>query len=59
MILRTIGIVRARAKIGPRNLAYNMDRVGMLLASSGESMSESRVNGIECHARRENSGVVA
>ena len=32
LILRTIGIVRARAKIGLRNLAYNMDRVGMLLA---------------------------
>jgi IS5 family transposase len=35
LILRTIGIARARAKIGLRNLAYNMDRVGMLLASSG------------------------
>jgi IS5 family transposase len=35
LILRTIGIVRARAKIGLRNLAYNMDRMGMLLASSG------------------------
>jgi len=35
LILRTIGIVRARAKIGLRNLAYNMDRVGMLLAGSG------------------------
>lgn len=35
LILRTMGIVRARAKIGLRNLAYNMDRMGMLLASSG------------------------
>jgi IS5 family transposase len=35
LILRTIGMVRARAKIGLRNLAYNMDRMGMLLASSG------------------------
>ena len=26
LILRTIGIARARAKIGLRNLAYNMDR---------------------------------
>lgn len=32
LILRTIGIARARAKIGLRNLAYNMDRVGMLIA---------------------------
>jgi IS5 family transposase len=35
LILRTIGIARARAKIGLRNLAYNMDRAGMLLASTG------------------------
>lgn len=35
LILRTIGIARARAKIGLRNLAYNMDRVGTLLASYG------------------------
>jgi len=35
LILRTIGIARARAKIGLRNLAYNMDRVGTLLADSG------------------------
>ncbi len=30
MILRGVGIVRARAKIGLRNLAYNMDRYGLL-----------------------------
>lgn len=35
LILRTIGIARARAKIGLRNLAYNIDRMGMLLAASG------------------------
>lgn len=35
LILRTVGIERALAKIGLRNLAYNMDRVGMLLAGSG------------------------
>lgn len=35
LILRTVGIVRARAKIGLRNLAYNMDRIGTLLANSG------------------------
>ena len=35
LILRTIGIARARAKIGLRNLAYNMDRMGMLVASNG------------------------
>jgi IS5 family transposase len=34
LILRTIGIARARAKIGLRNLAYNMDRVGTLIAST-------------------------
>jgi len=32
LLLRTIGIARARAKIGLRNLAYNVDRMGMLLA---------------------------
>lgn len=35
LLLRTIGIVRARAKIGLRNLAYNIDRMGMLLAANG------------------------
>ena len=35
LLLRTIGIVRARAKIGLRNLAYNIDRMGMLLAAPG------------------------
>lgn len=29
-ILRVVGIIRARAKIGLRNLAYNLDRYGML-----------------------------
>lgn len=33
MILRTIGIVRARAKIGLRNLAYNINRYSMLGAT--------------------------
>ena len=31
LILRSIGLVRARAKIGLRNLAYNLDRYGTLL----------------------------
>lgn len=35
LLLRTIGMARARAKIGLRNLAYNIDRTGMLLATSG------------------------
>jgi IS5 family transposase len=35
LLLRSIGIVRARAKIGLRNLTYNIDRMGMLLATSG------------------------
>ena len=34
LLLRTIGIGRAWAKIGLRNLAYNIDRMGMLLATS-------------------------
>lgn len=34
LLLRTIGIARARVKIGLRNLAYNMDRVGTLLLAS-------------------------
>ena len=34
LLLRTIGIARARVKIGLRNLAYNLDRMGMLLAAS-------------------------
>lgn len=35
LILRTIGIARARAKIGLRNLAYNLDRFGMLVTPQG------------------------
>ena len=31
LILRTIGMARARAKIGLRNLAYNLDRFGLLV----------------------------
>jgi tetrahydromethanopterin S-methyltransferase subunit G len=34
LLLRTVGIVRARAKIGLRNLGYNIDRMGVLLAAS-------------------------
>ena len=30
LLVRTIGIVRARTKIGLRNLAYNIDRYGTL-----------------------------
>ena len=33
LILRTVGLARAKVKIGLRNLAYNMDRVGTLLAT--------------------------
>jgi IS5 family transposase len=33
LILRTIGIMRAWAKIGLRNLAYNLDRFGTLVAA--------------------------
>ena len=35
LVVRTIGIVRARAKIGLRNLAYNIERFGMLMAARG------------------------
>ena len=31
LLLRTIGIIRAKAKIGLRNLAYNLDRYGTLV----------------------------
>ena len=33
LILRTIGLARARVKIGLRNLAYNMDRAATLLVT--------------------------
>jgi IS5 family transposase len=29
-LVRTIGLVRAKAKIGMKNLAYNMRRLGQL-----------------------------
>ena len=35
LIVRTIGIVRARCKIGLRNLSYNMARLGRLEAAKG------------------------
>ena len=35
LILRTIGMARANAKIGLRNLAYNIDRFGMLVMEMG------------------------
>jgi IS5 family transposase len=35
MIVRSIGIVRARCKIGLRNLAYNIDRHGTLATAKG------------------------
>jgi len=30
LVVRTIGIIRARAKIGLRNLAYNINRYALL-----------------------------
>jgi IS5 family transposase len=36
LILRGIGIVRSGAKIGLRNLTYNLDRYGTLCLSNGE-----------------------
>jgi IS5 family transposase len=33
LLLRTIGKARARTKIGLRNLAYNLDRMGILLCT--------------------------
>jgi IS5 family transposase len=35
LIVRTIGIIRARSKIGLRNLAYNLDRFAMLAMAKG------------------------
>ncbi len=35
LIVRTIGIARARCKIGLRNLAYNLDRYALLRAAHG------------------------
>ncbi len=35
LIVRTIGIIRARSKIGLRNLAYNLDRYAMLTTANG------------------------
>ena len=35
LVVRTIGVVRATVKIGLRNLAYNMDRLGFLMQAQG------------------------
>lgn len=35
LVVRTIGVARARAKIGLRNLAYNIERCAMLKAARG------------------------
>jgi len=34
LVIRTVGLVRARAKIGLRNLAYNLDRYATLLKAA-------------------------
>jgi IS5 family transposase len=39
LILRSIGKIRARAKIGLRNLAYNLDRYAMLKITSCSSVA--------------------
>ena len=39
LILRSIGRIRARAKIGLRNLAYNLDRYAMLKITSCSSIA--------------------
>ena len=33
LVVRSIGLARARVKIGLRNLAYNMDRLGFLVGA--------------------------
>ncbi|MBM9514016.1 transposase, partial [Desulfogranum marinum] len=33
LLVRTVGLARATVKIGMRNLAYNMDRLGTLLVT--------------------------
>ena len=38
-IVRTIGLVRAKIKIGLMNLAYNMKRLGQLLRYGAKSVS--------------------
>lgn len=38
LLIRTIGFVRAKAKIGLRNLAYNLDRYAMLSIKSAVAM---------------------
>ncbi len=35
LILRGVGIVRAKVKIGLRNLAYNLDRYATLVLTHG------------------------
>jgi hypothetical protein len=35
LIVRTIGVIRARCKIGLRNLAYNIGRYAMLATAKG------------------------
>ena len=35
LVIRTVGLIRARAKIGLRNLAYNLDRFGTLKQAGG------------------------
>lgn len=35
LLLRTVGILRAKSKIGLRNLAYNIDRFGLFTMSTG------------------------
>ncbi len=40
VILRTVGLARAKVEIGLRNLAYNMDRLETLLAMQREKCTQ-------------------
>jgi hypothetical protein len=62
-IVRTIGIVRARAKIGLMNLVYNISRLVQLERMAAAPARAERVGGVRaasrkcpprCRARREN-----
>jgi len=49
LLLRTVGIARARVKIGLRNLTYNIDRMGCFWLPAGKVRPASDKMAKECH----------
>ena len=53
LVVRCIGLLRARSKIGLRNLAYNMDRLGFLAGVCRVISQDNCARSLERREKRE------